>query len=72
MSAYKELDVITIPEDVPEAGIKAGDRGTVVEVLGGTLLVDVVVPETGYTLDILLMEPGPPLKIVGRWGVNEG
>ena len=68
----RELHVITIPEDVPEAGIKAGDQGAVVDVLpGGILTVDVVDPATGRTLDMLDLDPGPPLKIIGRWRINE-
>ncbi len=70
---YRELDVIAVPEDVPEAGIKAGDQvGTIVDMTGGILEVDVVEPETGRTLDVLYLDPGPPLKIVGRWRLNEG
>ena len=69
---YREFHIVEIPEDVPEAGIKASDCGAVVEVYpDGTALVDVVDPETGRTLDALFVESGPPLKIVGRWRVNE-
>ncbi len=68
---YRELDVIAVPEDVPEAGIKAGDHGTIVDMTGGILEVDVVEPETGRTLDVLNLDPGPPLRIVGRWGMGE-
>ena len=71
-TSYRELDVIAVPEDVPETGIKAGDQGTVIVIFGtgGTLLVDVA-DEDGRTLDMLFMEPGPPLKIVERWRVND-
>jgi hypothetical protein len=68
---YQELDVIRVPEDVPEAGIRAGDEGAIVDIApDGTLTVDVVEPETGRTLDMLFVEPGPPLRVVGRWRVN--
>lgn len=67
----KELDVIAVPEDVPEAGIRAGDEGAVVDVApDGTLMVDVV-DASGRTLDMLFIEWGPPAKVVGRWHVGE-
>lgn len=71
---YRELDVIAVPEDVPDAGIRAGDRRTIVDMTGGILTVDVVEPETGRTLDVLYLDPSeaPPLKLVGRWRLNEG
>ena len=66
--SYKELDVIAVPGGVPEAGIEAGDEGVVVDVApDGTLTVDVVDPKTGRTLDVLNLDPGPPITIVGRW-----
>ncbi len=69
---YREFDVISVPEDLPDAGIRAGDRGTIVDMTGGILTVDVVDPETGRTLDMLDLHYGPPLKIVGRWHLNDG
>ncbi len=73
VTPYAELDVVRIPEDVPEAGISAGDEGAIVDIApDGTLTVDVVEPGTGRTLDMLFMEPGPPLRVVGRWRVNNG
>ena len=69
---YKELDSVEIPDDVPEAGIRAGDLGAVVDIApDGTLTVDVVEPGTGRTLDMLFVEPGPPLRVVGRWRAGE-
>lgn len=71
MSPHKELEIVVVPEDVPEAGIRVGDRATIVDVLpDGTLTVDVVDPKTGRTLDMLDLDPGPPLKVVGRWRVG--
>lgn len=67
---YRRLDVIAVPADIPEAGIRAGDSGAVVEVLGAVLVVDVVEPETGRTLDVLHVEPGPPLHVVERWRIE--
>ncbi len=73
---YRELDVIAVPEDLPDVGIEAGDEGAkFVDIApDGTLAVDVVEPETGRTLDVLHLDPSeaPPLKLVGRWRMNEG
>ena len=70
--SYKELDLIVVPEDVPEAGIKAGDKGAVVDIApDGTLTVDVLDPKTGRTLDVLNVDPGPPPRIVERWRLGE-
>ncbi len=69
---YREFDVIAIPADVPDVGIKAGDRGTVVDVLPGGIFTVDVSDEEGRTLDMLDLHYGPPLKIVGRWHLNEG
>lgn len=69
---YKELDVIAIPEDVPEVGIKAGTLGAVVDVMpDGTLVVDVVDKETGRTIDMLYVAPEPEPRVVGRWHLGE-
>jgi hypothetical protein len=70
--SYEEFDVVEIPEDVPEARIKAGDCGTVIEVYSdGTALVDVVEAETSRTLDMLHLSPEPEPRILGRWRVND-
>ncbi len=70
--SYKERDVIAVPEGVPEAGIEAGDEAAVVDIApDGTLTVDVVDPKTGRTLDVLNLDPGPPITIVGRWCLGE-
>jgi hypothetical protein len=37
---YKELGIFTIPEDVPELGVKAGDSGTIAGVYEGGHLLD--------------------------------
>ncbi len=72
LKLYKELDVIAVPEDVPEAGIRKGDKGAVVDVApDGILTVDVVDPATGRTLDMLFVAPGPPPRIAGRWHVGD-
>ena len=40
---YKELGIFTIPEDVPELGVKAGDPGTIAGVYEGGRLLDLEV-----------------------------
>lgn len=67
---YKEFDLIPIPEHVPELGIEAGTRGTVVDILSdGTLTVDIS-DEEGHTLDLIDVVADPEPRIVGRWHLN--
>ena len=50
---FKELDVVTLRESQPEAGLGAGAVGTVVEVLlGGAFLVEFA-NERGETIGML-------------------
>ena len=66
-TSYKELDVIPLPEDVPELGLSAGYPVTVVDIYpDGTLVVDAS-DEEGRTLDLLDIEPDPAPRISGRW-----
>lgn len=70
---FRELDVIAIPEDVPDVGIKAGDPGTIVDVFPGGHLTVEVIDGQGRTLALLDLQYGPPLEVVGRWpGVGRG
>lgn len=72
LRGYKLLDVIAIPEDIPEIGLRAGAEGAVVDILpDGTLVVDVV-DEDGYTLDMIDIAVDPKPRVVGRWRVGEG
>ncbi len=65
------LDIIAIPDDIPEVGIRAGAEGAVVDVMpDGTLVVDVV-NEAGYTIDMIYIAPEPEPRVVGRWHVGE-
>ncbi|MDP9477278.1 MAG: DUF4926 domain-containing protein [Actinomycetota bacterium] len=64
---YRELDVIAIPEDVPDVGIRAGDLGTIVDVFPGGHLTVEVIDGQGRTLGLLDLHHGPPLEVVGRW-----
>lgn len=39
--AYRELDVVSVPEDIPEIGVRVGDEGTVDTVYDGGRMVSV-------------------------------
>jgi hypothetical protein len=63
-TTYRELDLILIPEDIPELGIEAGTRGTVEKVYddrrGGQGLYVEVSREDGTTVGFVQLEtPGP-------------
>lgn len=63
----RELDVIHLPADVPEIGVKAGHPATIVDVHpDGTLVVDVS-DSKGRTLDLLDVKTDPELEVIGRW-----
>lgn len=71
MSGYKKFDLIAIPEDIPEVGVKAGDEGAVVDIFpDGTLVVEVV-DEDGYTIDMFNVTADPKPRLVGRWHLGE-
>ncbi len=67
---YSELDTITIPDDVPEAGIESGAVGTVVDVSPSGILAVEVSDERGATLEILDVKTEPELQVIGRWFVG--
>lgn len=46
---YRELDSVVLVRDVPEAGLRAGDVGTVVWVYGGDALEVEFVTNSGRT-----------------------
>ncbi len=69
---YSELDTITIPEDVLDAGIKSGATGTVVDVSPSGILAVEVSDDMGATLEILDVETEPEPHVIGRWFVGEG
>ncbi len=64
---YEELDVIEIPSDVPEIGVRAGERGTIVDMSGDMLTVEVVSTK-GKTLGLIDMVADPDPRVVGTWG----
>lgn len=63
---YEELDVIEIPSDVPEIGVKAGERGTIVDMSGDALIVEVVAT-SGKTRGLVDMVLDPTPRVVGTW-----
>ena len=69
---YSELDTTTIPDDVPEVGIRSGSIGTVVDVSPSGVLAVEVSDERGATLEILDVKTEPELHVVGRWFAGEG
>lgn len=70
---YRELEVVPIPDDVPELGIEAGAMGTVVDVLSEGRLVTVdVVDYNGRTLDLIDIYLEPEPHVIGRWHLGEG
>ncbi|MDQ3638216.1 MAG: hypothetical protein M3426_09515 [Actinomycetota bacterium] len=59
---YKELGIFTIPEDVPELGVKAGDPGTIAGVYEGGHLLDLEIAREDGTspgfVDVRIDEDG--------------
>lgn len=69
---YELLEVVPVPEDVPELGIEAGTTGTVVEVFVEALLVAVEVSDDeGRTIDLINVRLDPEPHVVGRWHFGE-
>ena len=67
--AYKELDSVAIPSDVPELGAKAGDRGVIATVWDDGRMLDVEVPKPAGTsagfVDLEVLPDGT-LRVVGH------
>lgn len=68
---YRELEIIELPEDMPEIGVKAGHPATVVDRHEEIITVDVS-DESGRTLDLLDVKTEPELKVIGRWYLDPG
>jgi hypothetical protein len=69
---YRELEVVPLPDGVPELGIEAGTMGTIVDVLAEGRLVTVdVVDDDGCTLDLIDVYLEPEPHVVGRWRLGE-
>lgn len=68
--AYEELDMVAIPEDIPELGVKADDEGTIATVYDsdGALMLDVEMSRPDGTsagfVDLEVAEDGTP-RVVG-------
>lgn len=67
---YKEFDLIPIPGHIPELGIEAGTKGTVVDVLSEGMLTVDISDEEGHTLDLIDVVADPEPRIVGRWHLS--
>ncbi len=58
-TTYEELEMVAVPEDVPELGIEAGTLGTIATVYGGGRMLDVEVSrEDGTTVGFVDLEVG--------------
>jgi hypothetical protein len=49
-TTYRELEVVAIPESVPEFGIEAGTMGTIATVYADGRMLDVEVSKEGATV----------------------
>jgi hypothetical protein len=68
-SEFKEHGIFTVPEDVPELGVKAGDPGVIAGVYEGGHLLDLEIPREDGTsagfVDVRLDGRGVP-HVVGH------
>ena len=78
MPPFRELDTVVLTRDVPEAGLRAGDLGAVVQVYGPDALEVEFVTASGRTQalrtlsagdvrpvrddDLLAVRPAPPMR----------
>jgi hypothetical protein len=66
--AYRELDLVAIPEPIPELGIEAGFLGTVDHVYNGGHKADIEVSnDDGLTLGYVTIEADPEPHVVGYY-----
>lgn len=65
--AYKELDLVTIPEPIPELGIEAGSLGTVDLVYEGGRKADVVVSRNGTISGYVTIDADPEPHVVAYY-----
>ncbi len=79
MNAYKELDSVRIPEDVPEIGVRAGDSGVIVDRWAGEfegrrgtwLLVEMPLDDgTSSGFVDLEVRPDGSVAVVGYWPLS--
>lgn len=58
-TTYEELEVVALPEDVPELGVEAGTTGTIVTVYeGGRMLLVEIGREDGTSVGLVDLEVG--------------
>ena len=58
-TTYEELQVVALPEDVPELGVEAGTTGTIVTVYeGGRMLLVEIGREDGTSVGLVDLEVG--------------
>jgi hypothetical protein len=65
--AYKELDLVTIPDSIPELGIEAGTLGTVDLVYEGARKADVAVSRDGDIFGYVTIEADPEPHVVAYY-----
>jgi len=69
---YRELDLISIPEPIPELGIEAGVLGTVDHVYKGGRKADVeVAGDDGVTLGYVTISADPEPHVVAYYVVED-
>ena len=72
-TTYEELGMVSIPEDIPELGIEAGETGTIATVYDGGRMLDVEVSgEDGATVGFvdLKVEEDGTLSLVACTPIN--
>lgn len=57
MTPFQELDTVVLVRDVPEAGLRAGDLGAVVQVYGPEALEIEFATAAGQTQALLTLAP---------------
>ena len=56
-TTYEELEIVALPEDVPEIGVEAGTTGTIVTVYeGGRMLLVEIGREDGTSAGLVDLE----------------
>ena len=68
VTTYRELDVVAIPEPVPELGIKAGTEGVVDHAYDGGRRADVEVSRSdGETVGFVTLDSRPEPRVVAHY-----
>ena len=70
--SYKELDLVTIPEPIPELGIDAGFLGTIDHVYNGGRKADVELSDgDGITFGYVTVEADPEPHVVAYYVMDD-